>query len=99
MKTYNLLLLCVYFLLAQPLSAQPQYDINDPRNPDCPCHKYQQQAEEEYARMNKTEVNPAYTKSKRKHRQPLIADLNFRFYKTKKGIKKGKGSGIDCFYW
>lgn len=26
-----------------------QYDINDPRNPDCPCHKYQKLAEEEYA--------------------------------------------------
>ncbi|HEY1039101.1 MAG TPA: hypothetical protein VGF30_06830 [Bacteroidia bacterium] len=25
-----------------------KYDINDPRNPDCPCHKYQQLADEEY---------------------------------------------------
>jgi hypothetical protein len=25
-----------------------KYDINDPRNPDCPCHKYQQMADEEY---------------------------------------------------
>jgi hypothetical protein len=28
-----------------------KYDINDPRNPDCPCHKYQQLADEEYQRM------------------------------------------------
>jgi len=25
-----------------------EYDINDPRNPNCPCHKLQQQAENEY---------------------------------------------------
>jgi hypothetical protein len=25
-----------------------QYDLNDPRNPDCPCHKLQKQAEDEY---------------------------------------------------
>lgn len=25
-----------------------KYDLNDPRNPDCPCHKAQQIAEDEY---------------------------------------------------
>ena len=30
-----------------------QYDINDPRNPNCPCHKQQQLADEEYALLNK----------------------------------------------
>jgi hypothetical protein len=29
------------------------YDLNDPRNPDCPCHKLQKQADQEYARQNK----------------------------------------------
>jgi len=34
-----------------------QYDINDPRNPNCPCHKYQQAADEEYQReLNKQKV-------------------------------------------
>lgn len=28
-----------------------EYDINDPRNPNCPCHKLQKQAEEEYKQM------------------------------------------------
>jgi hypothetical protein len=31
---------------------QMAYDINDPRNPDCPCHKRQKLAEEEYAQLN-----------------------------------------------
>jgi|SRR6218665_1242605 len=99
MKQGRKIVILLFVLVSQSLSAQSQYDINDPRNPDCPCHKYQQQAEDEYARMNKAKENAAYTKSRRKHRQPLIIDLNFRFYKNKKGIKKGKGSGIDCFYW
>jgi hypothetical protein len=32
---------------------QQHYDINDPRNPNCPCHKYQKLAEDEYAKLNK----------------------------------------------
>ncbi len=26
-------------------------DINDPRNPNCPCHKYQKLADEEYRKL------------------------------------------------
>lgn len=43
-----------------------KYDLNDPRNPDCPCHAAQKQADEEYARLqqqnnpdNPTDHNPA----------------------------------------
>ncbi|CAG0996326.1 MAG: hypothetical protein HND27_09610 [Bacteroidetes bacterium] len=28
-----------------------EYDINDPRNPNCPCHKLQKQAEDEYKQI------------------------------------------------
>lgn len=38
-----------------------KYDLNDPRNPDCPCHQYQKQADEEYERTKKqqeTNNNP-----------------------------------------
>ncbi len=34
-----------------------QYDINDPRNPNCPCHKLQQQADEEYLAMMRNNKN------------------------------------------
>ena len=30
-------------------SLKTKFDLNDPRSPDCPCHKYQRQAEREYA--------------------------------------------------
>jgi hypothetical protein len=29
-----------------------KYELNDPRNPDCPCHKYQKLAEEEYRKAH-----------------------------------------------
>ena len=38
------------------LNAQ-EYDINDPRNPNCPCHKMQQLADEEFATQNKQVKN------------------------------------------
>lgn len=40
-------------LLALCASGQDatQYDINDPRNPNCPCHKYQKLANEEYKKL------------------------------------------------
>jgi hypothetical protein len=31
--------------------SQTTFDINDPRNPHCPCHKYQKLADEEYKKM------------------------------------------------
>jgi kynurenine formamidase len=40
-----------------------QYDLNDPRNPNCPCHKYQQAADEEYQReLNKEKTFAQITK-------------------------------------
>src|ERR1700756_4317976 len=42
-------------------SAKSKYELNDPRNPNCPCHKYQRQAENEYkqlqAQANFTNIN------------------------------------------
>lgn len=41
----------VQFTFAQDTTQK--YELNDPRNPNCPCHKLQKQAEEEYAQKNK----------------------------------------------
>lgn len=32
---------------------QAVYDLNDPRNPNCPCHKYQKLADEEFFKQKK----------------------------------------------
>jgi hypothetical protein len=34
--------------------AQTSFDINDPRNPQCPCHKYQKLADDEYKKLLRT---------------------------------------------
>lgn len=34
---------------AETDSTKSKYDLNDPRNPQCPCHQYQAQADKEYA--------------------------------------------------
>lgn len=36
-----------------------KYELNDPRNPDCPCHKYQKSAEEEYKQLLAKKENNA----------------------------------------
>lgn len=40
---------------AQNLGNQ-QYDLNDPRNPDCPCHKLQKLADDEYNKIKNNDV-------------------------------------------
>lgn len=34
-------------------STKVKYKLNDPRNPNCPCHKYQKLADEEFRKLNK----------------------------------------------
>jgi len=41
-----------------PDSLKSKYALNDPRNPNCPCHKYQKLAEEEYQKLKKATSNP-----------------------------------------
>ena len=36
-------------------SLKAKYNINDPRNPHCPCHQYQKLADEEFARLQNKE--------------------------------------------
>lgn len=50
------------------------YDINDPENPDCPCHQYQQLADEEYARALKNQAGE----------QKIVADTKTVHLKVKR---------------
>jgi hypothetical protein len=68
-------LLFIFFLSLHNLSLhatndstqvkKQKFDLNDPRNPDCPCHKYQKLADEEYARKSKH--SPIITKMTMEH--------------------------------
>lgn len=45
---------CSLFAGTEPAvkdTTKQQYALNDPRNPNCPCHKLQKQAEDEYKAM------------------------------------------------
>lgn len=55
-------LIALIFLFVSFASAQSEYPINDPRNPKCPCHKYQQQAEEEYKQLLAQNNSVSYNK-------------------------------------
>jgi len=48
-KGLILFLLVLFFNLS--LKSQTTFDINDPRNPHCPCHKYQKLADDEYKKL------------------------------------------------
>jgi len=37
-----------------------QYDLNDPRNPDCPCHKYQKLADDEYNKKKNNDLQQQF---------------------------------------
>jgi hypothetical protein len=54
----KIIILTTLLLSFQPLStfslsadSTKIFPLNDPRNPNCPCHKYQKLADEEYKRM------------------------------------------------
>jgi len=67
-------------------STKQQYALNDPRNPDCPCHKYQKLAEEEYNELLKKGGKGNHSKymSKNKHHYKSLIEL---FFIRKKGIR------------
>lgn len=46
-----ILFLLVLFFTLNVKSQTSEYPITDPRNPHCPCHKYQKIADEEYKKL------------------------------------------------
>lgn len=56
--------LVLLFVTSSLFGQQKQaYDLFDPRNPDCPCHQYQQQAEKEYQQLHGGEQKTKETAS------------------------------------
>src|SRR3989344_1649980 len=56
LRLFILLLLFSSSAFSQNLGNQ-EYDINDPRNPNCPCHKLQQMADDEYNKIQNDNRN------------------------------------------
>lgn len=57
-RLFSLVLRVLLILIPAGSCAQASYDLNDPRNPDCPCHKAQKLAEQEYAQLNAVPALP-----------------------------------------
>jgi len=58
-KIIFFILLCCSFCFANALVLKDdslKFDITDPRNPKCPCHKYQKLADEEYRKLLGREI-------------------------------------------
>lgn len=72
-------------------SLKSKYDINDPRNPNCPCHKYQKIADEEYEkwlRQQSKEQGIAISKlDTRDDKIKRKSFFNFTKHKTKRKNK------------
>lgn len=90
-----------------------KYDINDPRNPDCPCHKMQRIADKEYKDHLNTSDNGLFPLNnhkredrkfysavvKKKKKTAIYTRLLFRL---KNKMKKGKKIRPDysvCYKW
>lgn len=66
--------IALVFLFVGFAKAQSSYPINDPRNPDCPCHKYQKLADEEFKKLlsqtkivNEPKIKPVELLASNKH--------------------------------
>lgn len=55
LRLFILLLLLTNNVFSQNIQNQ-QYDLNDPRNPDCPCHKLQKLADDEYNKIKNNKI-------------------------------------------
>lgn len=98
-------------LLANDDSLKRKYSLDDPRNPDCPCRKYQALAEKEYkqanllsGKQNETdEVLPASKISANRTGGFRMFDRKAMLRKkgqTKRKARKHSDSGIDrCYRW
>jgi hypothetical protein len=60
--------------------------LNDPRNPDCPCHKYQKQAEDEYRKYLKEEEKKTAEKKSLIEKKDNLMKENFSARHKRKGI-------------
>lgn len=67
-----------FFLIANSPndSLKQTYPLNDPRNPNCPCHKYQKLAEDEF-RKNINDKKELVLSNSEKIKRNYF-DLNFR---------------------
>jgi hypothetical protein len=90
------------------------YDLNDPRNPSCPCHKIQKLAEDQYLRQIKESKTPANIRINNRDKKKQISDgvgkflgkslkkiqnRKFNISRKKQLRKKVRSDYSVCFKW
>lgn len=68
-----------------------QYDLNDPRNPDCPCHKLQKLADDEYKQMQNKDQQQQFALNVNISDQ---LDNNFNFNKQDNQVNRQDNTNI-----
>lgn len=93
----------ICFAITDTTKTNKKYELNDPRNPDCPCHKLQKQADDEFATLN---ANRSTSKSigtgnkfKRRKKNVFIYKLEKHFLNTQTSFWKCNRHTSDCFHW
>ncbi|HEX8515456.1 MAG TPA: hypothetical protein VF868_04595 [Bacteroidia bacterium] len=82
---------------------EPQFDINDPRNPRCPCHKLQKLAEEQYQQRHRTVKRPSYPgkhgfRVQRSKLEKKVTALRLRFLRKNLNGKVKPDFSV-CYKW
>lgn len=78
-------------------SVRGKYSINDPRNPDCPCHFLQRKAEEEFRKTNKTTKYANIEKTRRKKLHHIYFRLRRKSH-VNKPRKNKLLTDLPCFF-
>jgi hypothetical protein len=96
----NIAVVILMFLCVQVFSQQKKFNLNDPRHPDCPCHKIQKLAEKEFSKNNSSGLSE---KKKRKRSNSLmrnyIADAGFKFQRKLHARKFYIQDVALCYKW
>jgi hypothetical protein len=82
-----ILIFSAIVIYAQP-NKQQKYDINDPRNPDCPCHQQQKIAEKEYRELMDRNGISNKNLFEREIKSGYVNRSNFKKYEVKSMHKK-----------
>jgi hypothetical protein len=75
------------------------FEINDPRNPECPCHQLQKIAENEYSKLHYNSSKGNYIVRISKKYQKSLNRIYFRSRRVLIIKRKEKPDYSVCFKW
>jgi hypothetical protein len=88
-------ILFLLFIIASNVTVAQQYDINDPRNPNCPCHKMQQLADKEFAMLTNQDSEVEKDSRKPDNKQ-VLNDVQLENQKSlNNSIEKSRNTSMN----